>query len=96
MPGVTLPAPPRHIAPPTTEENRGSFDALPGCSVSLTLYIQVDWADLAIIDLSKYHTTEGRAKLVVDLRNALSTAGFFYVINHGYTQDQVRLLRCSC
>ncbi|KAG6917877.1 hypothetical protein DXG01_000647 [Tephrocybe rancida] len=48
----------------------------------------VDFADLAIIDLAKYATPEGKAELVQDVRNAMSTVGFFYVINHGYTQEQ--------
>ncbi|KAF5369675.1 hypothetical protein D9615_010239 [Tricholomella constricta] len=50
----------------------------------------LDFADLAIIDLDKYKTAEGRAELVLDVRNAMSTVGFFYVINHGYTQEQAR------
>ncbi|KAG1737555.1 uncharacterized protein EDB91DRAFT_1083066 [Suillus paluster] len=48
----------------------------------------LQYADLAIIDLSKATTTEGRAELAVELRNALTTHGFFYIINHGYTQAQ--------
>ncbi|RDB27660.1 hypothetical protein Hypma_003184 [Hypsizygus marmoreus] len=50
----------------------------------------LDYADLAIIDLEKYKTPEGRAELVADVRNALATVGFFYVINHGYTPEQTR------
>ncbi|KAF5379541.1 hypothetical protein D9615_006661 [Tricholomella constricta] len=50
----------------------------------------LDYADLAIIDLDKYKTAEGRAELVLDVRNAMSTVGFFYVVNHGYTQEQAR------
>jgi len=52
----------------------------------------VDFADLAIIDLSKAHTPEGRAELCPQLRDALRTQGFFYAINHGYTQAQARLI----
>ncbi|CCM06830.1 uncharacterized protein FIBRA_09133 [Fibroporia radiculosa] len=48
----------------------------------------LEYADLAIIDLAKAETAEGRAELAVQLRGALSTHGFFYVINHGYTQAQ--------
>lgn len=51
----------------------------------------MDYADLAIIDLDKLKTSEGRAQLVVDIRNALATVGFFYVINHGYTPEQVQI-----
>ncbi|KAG6888303.1 hypothetical protein C0995_009302 [Termitomyces sp. Mi166 len=51
---------------------------------------KLDFADLAIIDLAKFGTPEGKAQLVQDVRNAMSTVGFFYVINHGYTQEQTR------
>ncbi|KAG6899830.1 hypothetical protein C0993_006424 [Termitomyces sp. T159_Od127] len=50
----------------------------------------LDFADLAIIDLEKFGTPQGKAQLVQDVRNAMSTIGFFYVINHGYTQEQTR------
>lgn len=49
----------------------------------------MDFADLAIIDLSKAHTPEGRAKLAPQLCDALRTNGFVYAINHGYSQAQV-------
>ena len=49
----------------------------------------MDYVDLAIIDLSKARTPEGRAELVPQLREALATKGFFYAINHGYSQTQV-------
>jgi hypothetical protein len=49
----------------------------------------VEFADLAIIDLSKAKTEEGRAALVQQVREAMTTNGFFYVVNHGYTQAQV-------
>ncbi|KAH7909409.1 hypothetical protein BJ138DRAFT_1155324 [Hygrophoropsis aurantiaca] len=48
----------------------------------------LDFADLAIIDLSMAHTAEGRAELYPQLRDALRTNGFVYAINHGYTQAQ--------
>ena len=52
----------------------------------------MDFADLAIIDLSKAHTPEGRAELAPQLRDALRMNGFVYAINHGYTQAQVSLI----
>jgi isopenicillin N synthase-like dioxygenase len=52
----------------------------------------VDYADLAIIDLSKADTVEGRAGLAKQVTQAMSVHGFFYVINHGYTSEQVRFL----
>ncbi|GBE83380.1 predicted protein [Sparassis crispa] len=48
----------------------------------------LEYADLAVIDLSKADTPEGRAKLAVQVRDAMTAQGFFYVINHGYTQAQ--------
>lgn len=52
----------------------------------------MDFADLAIIDLSKAHTPEGRAELAPQLRDGLCANGFIYAINHGYTQAQVSLI----
>ncbi|KAE9400112.1 Clavaminate synthase-like protein [Gymnopus androsaceus JB14] len=46
---------------------------------------QLEWADLAIIDLSKANTPEGRKTLAEEVVQAMNTQGFFYVINHGYT-----------
>ena len=51
----------------------------------------VDFADLAIIDLSKARTPDGRAELAPQLFDALRTNGFLYAINHGYTQAQVSI-----
>ncbi|KAG1730105.1 uncharacterized protein EDB91DRAFT_1239136 [Suillus paluster] len=48
----------------------------------------LEFADLAIIDLSKAHTPEGRTELYPQLRDALRTHGFVYAINHGYNQTQ--------
>jgi hypothetical protein len=50
----------------------------------------VDFADLVIVDLHKYATPEGRTELAAQVFNAMSTVGFFYVVNHGYSQAQVR------
>ncbi|KAG6884915.1 hypothetical protein C0993_007282 [Termitomyces sp. T159_Od127] len=50
--------------------------------------IDLEYADLPIIDLSKASTPEGRRALSTQVRDAMSEHGFFYVINHGYTVDQ--------
>ncbi|KAJ3992147.1 Clavaminate synthase-like protein [Lentinula boryana] len=50
----------------------------------------LDWAELAIIDLSKANTPEGRKALAEEVVQAMNTQGFFYVINHGYTLEQTR------
>jgi isopenicillin N synthase-like dioxygenase len=49
----------------------------------------VDYADIPIIDLNQAQTLEGRAGLVVRVREAMSRQGFFYAINHGYTRAEV-------
>ncbi|KAI0783196.1 Clavaminate synthase-like protein [Abortiporus biennis] len=48
----------------------------------------LEYADLAIIDLSKASTPEGKAALAIEARDAMRDKGFFYVINHGWTQEQ--------
>jgi len=48
----------------------------------------LEYADLAIIDFAKVHTPEERAELATQVREALTAYGFFYVVNHGYTQSQ--------
>lgn len=51
----------------------------------------MDYADLPVVDLSKSTTPEARAELAIQVRDAMTTHGFFYVINHGYTSAQVRV-----
>lgn len=50
----------------------------------------VDYADLAVLDLSQAHTSEGLALLAEQARSAMREQGFFYVINHGLSTEQVR------
>ncbi len=54
------------------------------------LAFAVDWADLPIIDISKASTPEGRTELATEVRDAMRTFGFMYIVNHGLTQAQVR------
>lgn len=56
----------------------------------------VEYADLAVIDLSKFATPEGRAELATLARDAIRNQGFFYAINHGLTPEQVSdgFLKC--
>ncbi|THH28315.1 hypothetical protein EUX98_g5880 [Antrodiella citrinella] len=49
---------------------------------------ELEYADLAVIDLAKFGTPEGKAKLAAEVRAAMKDKGFFYVINHGLTQEQ--------
>ncbi|KAG1819133.1 Clavaminate synthase-like protein [Suillus subaureus] len=48
----------------------------------------LEYANLAIIDISKASSEEGCAALAIELREALLNLGFFYVVNHGYSQAQ--------
>ncbi|KDQ51706.1 hypothetical protein JAAARDRAFT_40951 [Jaapia argillacea MUCL 33604] len=50
---------------------------------------ELNYAELAIIDLDQTKTPEGRAELAIKARDAMREQGFFYVINHGYTKSQV-------
>ena len=50
----------------------------------------MDYVDLPIIDLAKAGSAEDRGLLATQVRDALLTHGFFYVINHGYRQSEAR------
>ena len=50
----------------------------------------VDCVDLPIIDLAKLEHVEGHPLLATQVRDALLTHGFFYVIGHGYRQSEAR------
>ena len=54
--------------------------------------LSVEYADLAVIDLSKAQTPEGRAALAKQARNAMRDQGFFYAINHGLSHEEVRIV----
>lgn len=49
----------------------------------------MEYDDLAIIDLEKAGTSAGREELAIQVRNAMTTQGFFYAINSGYSPKQV-------
>ncbi|THH08442.1 hypothetical protein EW146_g8989 [Bondarzewia mesenterica] len=53
-----------------------------------TTSADLEWADLAVIDLAKAKTPEGRAEAVIKARDAMHSKGFFYVINHGLDKAQ--------
>ncbi|THH21293.1 hypothetical protein EW146_g230 [Bondarzewia mesenterica] len=48
----------------------------------------LEWTDLAVIDLAKAKTPEGQAEAVIKARDAMHRQGFFYVINHGLDKAQ--------
>ncbi|KAJ8089879.1 hypothetical protein PM082_018457 [Marasmius tenuissimus] len=49
---------------------------------------ELEYANLAIIDLSKAATPESRQELAIQVSDAMHEQGFFYIVNHGYTQSQ--------
>ena len=49
----------------------------------------MDYADLPTVDLSKADTPEGLSTLAVQVRDAMTEKGFFYVINHGLPFPEV-------
>jgi isopenicillin N synthase-like dioxygenase len=51
--------------------------------------VPLDYADLAIIDFGNSNTLEGRAQLALQVREAMSNQGFFYVVGHGYSKEQM-------
>ncbi|KAF8870498.1 hypothetical protein BD779DRAFT_1614102 [Infundibulicybe gibba] len=51
---------------------------------------QLDYADLAVIDLAQAQTTEGRSQLAGRVREAMAQQGFFYIVNHGLTPAQTQ------
>lgn len=53
----------------------------------------VEYADLAVVDLSKISTPEGKAELVVLVREAMRTLGFLCIVNHGMSSEQVNSRR---
>ncbi|KAI9733989.1 MAG: hypothetical protein M1834_002646 [Cirrosporium novae-zelandiae] len=63
---------------------------------ALPLYHQVpetkydlNWADLVTLDLSQFDKPGGKQKLAAQLFDAIQKIGFFYIINFGFTQEEV-------
>ncbi|KAK0121924.1 hypothetical protein ONS95_010199 [Cadophora gregata] len=49
----------------------------------------LDWADLATLDLSIFNDPGGKQALAAQLKNAIEQIGFFYIINFGVDQAEV-------
>lgn len=49
----------------------------------------LEWADLIAIDLSLFDQPGGKQKLAAQLKGAISTVGFFYVVNFGLSESEV-------
>lgn len=50
---------------------------------------KLPWADLVAIDLSRFDEPGGKQELAAQLKHAISTVGFFYVINFGLSEAEV-------
>ncbi|KAK9416441.1 putative Fe2OG dioxygenase domain-containing protein [Seiridium unicorne] len=50
---------------------------------------ELDWADLATLDLSQFDHPGGKEKLAKQLSDAIEKIGFFYIIDFGLSQEQV-------
>ncbi|KAF5363389.1 hypothetical protein D9756_000242 [Leucocoprinus leucothites] len=50
----------------------------------------LEWADLATVDMSNADTVEGRKALVKQVHDAIKNEGFLYVVNHGFTPEQTK------
>lgn len=59
-------------------------------SLGLLILRSVDWADLPTVDLSLAATPEGMTELTLTVKRAMQEHGFFYVINHGLSPQEVR------
>ncbi|KAL5044653.1 hypothetical protein BDW71DRAFT_185559 [Aspergillus fruticulosus] len=66
----------------------GSIDLQRHHSVGETKF-DLDWADLATLDLSQFDVPGGKEKLAAQLKDAIQTIGFFYISNVGLTDEQV-------
>ncbi|KAE9575589.1 hypothetical protein CGMCC3_g8249 [Colletotrichum fructicola] len=67
----------------TTETVTLPYIQAPETSASL------DWADLAALDLSKFDQPGGKHELAAELSTAIEKIGFFYVINHGLSREDI-------
>ncbi|ETS75196.1 hypothetical protein PFICI_13680 [Pestalotiopsis fici W106-1] len=50
---------------------------------------ELDWAQLATLDLSQFDQPGGKEKLAKQLSEAIEKIGFFYITDFGLTQEQV-------
>ncbi|KAK8149785.1 hypothetical protein G3M48_005538 [Beauveria asiatica] len=50
---------------------------------------ELDWADLANLDLSRFDQPDGKQELAKQLHEAIEKIGFFYIVNFGLSQDAV-------
>lgn len=70
----------------------GKISDVPVAESSYTML--VEWADLAVIDISKANTPEGLAELTPLVRDALHGYGFMYMIDGTLQRAGVPLRNC--
>ncbi|KAG6896516.1 hypothetical protein C0992_007705 [Termitomyces sp. T32_za158] len=51
--------------------------------------VPLDWAPLAVIDLSEFDAPDGKVKLARELKDALTKWGFWVVTGHGLEEEEV-------
>ncbi|THU80583.1 Clavaminate synthase-like protein [Dendrothele bispora CBS 962.96] len=78
----------------TASSSRNNTMPVPTPQLGSYKYVQetkenLDWADLVTVDLSLYHTPEGKKQLADTLIQALREKGFFYVKNFNISQERV-------
>ncbi|OOF90424.1 hypothetical protein ASPCADRAFT_10657 [Aspergillus carbonarius ITEM 5010] len=69
--------------PSSTDTAELSYVQVPETSEDL------DWADLRTLDLSKFDKPGGKQELAAELTKAIEDVGFFYVVNHGITEEDI-------
>jgi isopenicillin N synthase-like dioxygenase len=51
---------------------------------------KLEYADLPTLDFAKLKTSDaGKAKLAETLNNCMRTQGFFYIVNHGLSEEEI-------
>ncbi|GAA5933585.1 hypothetical protein JCM3775_003743 [Rhodotorula graminis] len=63
--------------------------ALPPYSRPPATKAQLDYVDLASLDLAKFSQPGGKEELVAELRKAIENVGFLFVTGHGIEDDEV-------
>ncbi|KAJ5874806.1 uncharacterized protein N7529_003236 [Penicillium soppii] len=69
--------------PVHTASDIPTYDQVPETTFDL------DWADLATLDLSQFEQPGGKHQLAKQLFEAIQKIGFFYIVNFGLSQEDV-------
>ncbi|KAG4430558.1 hypothetical protein IFR05_013960 [Cadophora sp. M221] len=74
---------------PQTQVGTSTVDSIPLYTQVPETSHELDWADLATLDLSTFNTPGGKQALALQLKNTIEQIGFFYIINFGLDQNEV-------